>query len=147
MDALEQAANRLALYDAIGNKVGEVIDGLNSGLLTVAFQVGGVTTPLFVLENGFHLDGPMSLLFTTADCTGQAYLNSSSIFFPVLTIIAPVSTLWVTDRTQSFMNITTNSKLRIDGICEPTLLPEGDTVLPALELADLDVFTPPFTVR
>ena len=149
-----RSVTQLRVFDATGKLVGPALplgDGFDSAV--VAFKVGKYTFPLTVTRDGFQFGGGVGVLFTTANCTGTAYIEVSpnEPFPPFVPFLAVgPKRIYIQDGPfqsrglLSFLDLT-NPGATCDTFAQPALIP----VVPAVLLIDnLDTqFIAPFTIE
>jgi hypothetical protein len=153
----------LALHDAKGAKVGDLVGIENPGAIYVAFAFAD---RLVVLKHvsGDRFSGTASLVYESSDCSGIAYVaiaNAASIPFPLVAVGRPGpphggpgdNLIVEPDPSQPIRTITARSY--VDGTTNRCATDATDGVpIPGIlvragrALLDMDaLFTPPFHVR
>lgn len=140
----------LSAYDANGKRVGRVLDmtGTNEGMI-VPVSVKGVVTYLSLYSDTL-VAGNGGVLYQSTDCTGTAYVGTSSFGFAQLVTGTglPGLTVYVQESGQPTQSILVASRVATETGCEAVVNPFMDSAFPAVPLVDLSaVFTPPFTVH
>jgi hypothetical protein len=130
------------VVDSTGRVIGSVVGVGQGGHVTmVAITVHGKPLVVDTLRSGFQMTN--GLLFTSTDCTGQAYLDASSSPFLLTAVSADNKLFAENGRGQA---ITVLSILDPTSGCVQTSFPL-DNAAPAAAVVDLNVFRPPFRVR
>jgi hypothetical protein len=142
----------LAVYDAAGTKVGDVIDA-EFFRVTVAFTVEERVFVVAVLRDDWEgsaaFDDP---LFESLDCSGQPFVSTSPsngqiTALPVVAVSAPGRTAYVENLDSTPQTLTLRSQLLDNGTCTGISF-SASFAFPATLLIDLGaLFTPPFSVR
>ena len=148
---LEQAATEsLAVFDANGLRVGNVMDiNMDGSYVVVPFHIDSHGIFLKVTRTTLNiLPSVFPVIFTSEDCTGQAYFIGGLFTIPLsrVALQPPGHTVYFAENDAPSIPVTYHSTYT-DGLCRSTGAIDSDAV-PALTLINLDtVFTPPFSVR
>ena len=130
------------VVDSNGKVIGPVIAVMQGGHVTeVAISVNGQPLIVDVTRVGFQMTN--ILLFTTPDCTGQAYWDASSSPFPA-TVVSGDNKLYAESGADQAILVL--SALDPVNGCFQDSLPLADAV-PVNQVLDLNVFKTPFKVR
>ena len=148
----------LAVYDANGTKVGDVVGLIDENrpdegvtAAHVALRTGQLTFVLRVYRKKFESTAYVSFVFGTSDCTGPAFLLDEDDWGPGVSPLSPAvvditNVVFVGDRTQRFQTSSMASFRSFDGgVCRP-FSPELWFVVPTVQV-NLNVFAPLFSVR
>ena len=130
----------------VGSVAGFFFDQSQGYLAYVAGQSGGNMFLVVGSRNGFEGSG-LSLYYESADCTGTAFLEpDSTSLLPLATIGSPGTTVYVPDPNgQPPSNpIQRMSQIGLV-VCSPPL--SVPSVFSAIQLINLDTYTPPFSVK
>ncbi len=156
---LEQAV----IVDADGDRLGSVL-GLNGPMALTLIQFQGRLFSINVSKNGLLGTGS-PVLFTTANCTGTAYVSVGTSGLVTLSTIAPPGNSLYAEDPNGIPQVITPLSLLVPsgpggqpGSCQSTTPPPPPGVpppsppqilaVPAVRLIDLNtVFTAPFSIR
>jgi hypothetical protein len=140
----------LAVYDAVGQKVGDVVGIDLEFFPIVVLTTGGYTFPLMFTES---FVSNATVWYASSNCSGQAFLESvgavPSAITPMLWLSgvgAPGHTIYVADpRTTPLRRRDLKSRALLK--CEP-FSGLSNPVVPAVSAGDLDLlFSAPFSLR
>jgi len=144
---------RLALYDGVGQKVGDVVGVLDMSVPVVAFDVAGRSFVLRVTAD--HLYG-VRVVFEAQNCAGPPLLTVPFLDTPnpVTTILSlagvagPGHTVYLAPRDAVGQFVQFRSRLTLDGVCISSTFTSPATAMPGVPHVDLDtLFSAPFTIR
>jgi hypothetical protein len=153
LGAAAGGAERLAVYDGVGQKVGDVVGVLDMSVPLVALDVQGRQFVLRVTAN--HLYG-VRVVFEAPSCAGTPLLTAPFLDSPnpVTTVLSlagvagPGHTVYVAEPNAVGQFVQFRSRLTLDGACISSSFTSPATVVPAVQLVDLDtLFSTPYSVR
>lgn len=148
----------LTVVDSTGTTLGRVVGtpsfwGVS---VSVPFRIEGQLFVLNVAINDyFGNEDDDEVLFESADCSGQPFLDDPEDFgtdplpiLPVVAVNAPGNTVYLQVRGSAAETRLIQSGLHENGNCYTDPDPFERRVVPALTVVDMDtLFTPPFSVR
>ncbi len=143
-----RAVEKLIVVDANGKKVAPVVQDF-SGLQQILLQVKGFL-PFDLTVFSERLTGVTNLLFTTNDCSGQAFVEHNlavGIFveLPAAATGLPGNTIYIPDPNSTPTMVTYNSHRDDQNSQCINDGPTEDTLVPAIPVIDLEtIFTPPY---
>ena len=138
------SADSVAVFDSTGKRVATVQEKTGRDA-EVFFQVDGLVLAMEAERDG--LEGSHSVVFVSADCSGQPWLEEDGEIFAPNQLIQSTGEFFVADRSVPPQMLDLNSERRDDGSCR-SRSPFSRSVFPVLEFPGLFAhFTPPFSVR
>jgi hypothetical protein len=148
-----QNVSGLAVYDANGTKVGDVVGLLDMSVPVVAFAVGDQRFVLRVFEQ--HVFG-VRVVFEAPGCAGPVLLtapffdspNRIGTSFALAGVAGPGRTVYLSDPGAVARNVSYRSRLTVDGLCITSSFTSPASVVSGTPLVDLDtLYSAPFSVR
>jgi len=143
------SSNALAVYDAHGNKIGDVV-GVQDNIPWVTLTAGGQVLALRVfaeqLLGGF-------VWFSGASCGGTAYISDTPIFngadaFALAAVREPGGVIYAADAKTPVQSVRLQSIAQHDGTCFSFSSPVTNNVVPATAVTTLDLrFSRPYSVH
>src|SRR5215813_1954906 len=143
------SSNALSVYDAHGNKLGDVV-GVQDNIPWVTFTAGGYVLALRVyaeqLLGGF-------VWFSGANCTGNAYISDTPIFngadtFALAAVGEPGGVIYAADAKATVQSVRLQSVAQHNGTCFSLSSPVTNNVVPASAVTTLDLqFSRPYSVH
>lgn len=148
------APSGLALYDAVGTKVGEVIGLVDMSVPVVAFALPD-SRYAALRAVADHLFG-VRVVFEAPDCAGPPLLsapffdtpNALSTTMALAGVAGPGRTLYAAPLEAVAETVPVRSRLTVDGVCLTSAFASFASVVDAVPMVDLDaLFSRPYRVR
>ncbi len=143
------SSNALAVYDAHGNKIGDVV-GVQDEIPWVSVTAGGHAVALRVfaeqLVGGF-------VWFKGANCTGTAYVSDPAMFntadaFSFAAVREPGGVIYTADPKTTVLRVPVLSVAQHDGTCFTFSSPVTQSLVPGTAVMTLDLqFSRPYSVH
>jgi uncharacterized protein YlxW (UPF0749 family) len=143
------SSSALAVYDAHGNKIGDVV-GVQDEIPWVSVTAGGHVVALRVfaeqLVGGF-------VWFSGANCAGTAYLSDAAMFntadaFSFAAVREPGGVIYTADPKTTVQRVPVLSVAQHDGTCFTFSSPVTQSLVPGTAIMTLDLqFSRPYSVH